>query len=112
MYSSSGIYSLKCSTCKHIYIDQTGRDIETRSKEHHRYIRNNNHKSAYGMHTLNNNHRYGPIEEILLLIVPCRKGTRMNCMEKFYIQKHQKHGSLMEEQNTYEYNSLFALIQT
>jgi hypothetical protein len=111
-YSTSGIYSLKCSTSNHIYVGQTGHNLKTRSKEHHRYIRTNNPKAAYAMHILNNNHQYGPIEETLQLITPCNKGTRMNCLENFYIQLHQKLGSLIEEQNTYEYNTLFALIQS
>jgi hypothetical protein len=33
-------------------------------------------------------------------------------MENFYIQQYQKLGSLIEEQNTYGYNTLFALIQS
>jgi hypothetical protein len=67
---------------------------------------------AYATHILNNNHQYGPIEETLQLIMPCSKGTRMNCLENLYIQKYQKLGLLMEEQNTFEYNTLFALIQS
>jgi hypothetical protein len=112
IYSNSGIYSLKCSTCNRFYIGQTGREIETRFKEHHRYIRTNNPKSAYAMHILNNDHQYGPIEDTLQLIIPCNKGTRMNCLRNLYIQQYHKLGLLMDEQNTFEHNCLFALIQS
>jgi hypothetical protein len=49
-YSASGIYSLKCSTCNHIYVGQTGSDVKTRFKARHRYIRINNPKSTYAIH--------------------------------------------------------------
>jgi hypothetical protein len=65
IYTSSGIYSLKCSTCNHFYIGQTDRDIGTRFKEHHRYVCINNPKSAFAMQSLNNNHQYNSIEESL-----------------------------------------------
>jgi len=38
----SGIYSLKCNTCNKKYVGQCGKGIETRYKEHIRYIRTNN----------------------------------------------------------------------
>jgi hypothetical protein len=110
-YSTSGTYILKCSTCNHFYIGQKSRDLKTRFKEEHRYIRTNNPKSSYAIHILNNNHQYGSVEETLQLITPRRKGTRMNCLENFYIQLHKKVGSLIEEQSTYEHNTLFDLIQ-
>ena len=42
------------------YIGQTSRDIITRFKEHCRYIKSNNPKSAHALHVLNNQHEYGP----------------------------------------------------
>jgi hypothetical protein len=111
IYTSSGIYSLKCSTCNHFYIGQTGREIGTRFKEHHHYVRTNNPKSAFAMHILNNNHQYNSIEESLQLIVPCNKGNRMNYLETLYIQQFHSLGLLMDEQCTFEHNPLFALLQ-
>ena len=55
----SGIYRLQCNTCKDVYIGQSGRDINTRYKEHIRYIRTNNPTSACATHILNNRHEYG-----------------------------------------------------
>ena len=34
----SGIYKLKCNTCNNVYVGQSGRAIDTRFKEHIRYI--------------------------------------------------------------------------
>jgi len=42
----SGIYQLKCNTCKEVYVGQSGRPITTRYKEHICYIRHNNPTSA------------------------------------------------------------------
>jgi hypothetical protein len=111
IHSSSGIYSLKCSTCNRVYVGQTGRVIRTRFKEHHCYVRTNNPKLAFATHILNNNHQYDSIEETLQLIAPCNKGNRTNHLENLYIQQYHSMGLLMEEQNTFEYNSLFVLIQ-
>jgi hypothetical protein len=35
----SGIYQLKCNTCKNAYVGQSGKPITTRYKEHLRYIK-------------------------------------------------------------------------
>jgi hypothetical protein len=74
----SGIYQLKCNTCKHSYIGQFRRPITTRYKEHLCYIKNNP-TSAYASHILNNRHEFGPTEETLKLLKPCTKGKRMSC---------------------------------
>ena len=77
----SGIYSLKCNTCNKKYVGQSGRSIDTRYKEHIRYIRTNNPQSAYATHILQNRHEYGPKNETLQLLKACNKGTQMNCWE-------------------------------
>jgi hypothetical protein len=48
-----------------------GRPINTRYKEHIRYIRQNNPVSAYAMHIFNNRHEFDPAEETLKLLKPC-----------------------------------------
>jgi hypothetical protein len=50
----SGIYQLKCNTCNNAYVGQSGRSITVRHKDHISYIRNNNPKSAYATHILDN----------------------------------------------------------
>ena len=64
-YSNSGIYSLQCNTCKRHYVGQTGRDLAARYSEHTRYIKNNDPKSAYALHILNNRHEFGPIKDTM-----------------------------------------------
>jgi len=57
--------------------------IETRHKEHTRYISTDNPISAYALHILNNRHQYGSAEETLELLKPCNKGTKINSWESF-----------------------------
>ena len=82
----SGIYKFKCNTCKNAYIEQSGKSITIRHKEHTRYIRTNNPISAYSLHILKNRHEYGTAEETLELLNPYSKGTRTNCLEALYMQ--------------------------
>jgi hypothetical protein len=49
---NSGVYKLKCNTCDKIYTGQTGRNFNTRYKEHIRDIKNNVDKSKYAAHIL------------------------------------------------------------
>ena len=41
----------------------------------------------------------------------CNKGSYMNCWEQKYIQEYHRSGKLITEQQTYEYNPLFAIAQ-
>jgi hypothetical protein len=82
----SGIYKLKCNTCNGAYVGQSGRAINVRYKEHIRYIRTNNPKSAYATHILDNRHEYGTAEDTLQLLQTCQKGTRMDFWETLYVQ--------------------------
>jgi hypothetical protein len=103
----SGIYQLKCNTCKRSYIGQSGGPITTRYKEHIRYIKNNNPTSAYATHILHNRHEFGPTEETLKLLIPCTKGTRMNCWESLFIYMHYNNNRLISEQQVTDSNPLF-----
>jgi hypothetical protein len=82
-----GIYKLKCNTRNGVYVGQSGRAINVRYKEHIRYIRTNNPKSAYVTHVLDNRHEYGTEENTLQLLQVCQKGTRMDCWEALYVQE-------------------------
>jgi hypothetical protein len=105
----SGIYQLKCNTCKNAYIGQSRRPITTRYKEHLCYIKNNNPTSAYTAHILNNRHEFGSTEETLTLLKPCIKGTRMNCWESLFMHIHYKQNILISEQQVTDTNPLFYL---
>jgi hypothetical protein len=106
------MYSIKCSTCNQLYIGQRGRDIYARFKEHVRYICTNNPKLAFAVHILKNNHQYDIMEESLWLITPCNKGNRLNLLENLHIQQFHSIGLLMDEQCTFEYNTLFSQFKT
>jgi len=107
----SGIYEVKCNTCNKKYVGQSGRPITIRHKEHIRYIRTNNTKSAYAAHILNNRHEYGTAENTLKLIHPCRKGQKMNSWENLYIQIYRQQDRLITEQQVNEPNPLYDLAQ-
>ena len=76
-----------CHTCNRTYVGQTGRKLETRYKEHIRYIKNNNEQSAFATHILCNRHEFGPIDKTMKLLHKASKGKRMNVLENYYIQR-------------------------
>ena len=108
----SGIYKLKCNTCNNNYVGQSGRSIIERHKEHIRYIRNNDPKSAYATHILDNRHEFGTSEETVKLLKSCSKGQKMNCWETLYMQIHCKLNILISEQLITEFNPLYDLAYT
>jgi hypothetical protein len=108
----SGIYQIKCTTCSKVYVGQSGRSIAIRHREHLRYIRTNNPKSAYALHILNNRHEYGSTENTMQMLKPCRKGTRMNTWENFYIEQFHGQNKLVTEQQVNEINPLFEMAIT
>jgi GIY-YIG catalytic domain. len=55
-----GIYKLTSNKCKLSYVGQAGRSLKQRYQEHIRCIKQNDPQSAYVLHILNNNHKYGP----------------------------------------------------
>jgi len=105
----TGIYQLKCNTCSHAYVGQSGRPITIRQREHLRYIRNNSSTSAYATHILDNRHEFGPAEETLKLLKPCSKDSRMDCWESLFIHLHHRHNILIDEQQANDNNPLFEL---
>jgi hypothetical protein len=104
----SGIYKLKCNICNGACVGQSGRAINVRYKEHIKYIRTNNPKSAYATHILDNRHEYGT-EDTLQLLQECQKGTRMDCWETLYIQALHQRKVLVTEQQVNDTNPLFEL---
>jgi hypothetical protein len=105
----SGIYKLECNTCHKAYVGQSGRAITVRYKEHIRYIRTNNPKSAYATHILNNRHEYGTAQNTLKLIQACQKGKKMDCWEALHIYALHQQGTLIDEQQASDANPLFQL---
>ena len=85
-------YKLVCHTCKKSHVGKTGRCLRARCKEHITYIRTNNHKSAYTIHILHNQHQYGPSNSTMDLLKHCKKGVRFNSWENYQTQEYQMKG--------------------
>jgi response regulator of citrate/malate metabolism len=96
-------------TCNKSYVGQSGRTIAVRYKEHIRYIRTNTLTSAYAIHTLNQCHDYGLLDDTLYLLKPCAKENLMNCWESFYTQQLHHLNLLIDEKQPQEPNPLYAL---
>ena len=56
-------------------------------------------------------HEFGTAETTLKLLRQCNKGSHMNCWKQKYRQEYHRSGKLITEQQTYEYNPLFAIAQ-
>jgi hypothetical protein len=67
-HNKNGIYALTCNTCKQAYIGQTSRNLRQRYQEHIRYTRNNDPQSAYALHILKIQHKYGPMNDTMTLL--------------------------------------------
>jgi hypothetical protein len=76
-----GIYRIHCNTCKRAYVRRIGPSINTRHKEHVRYIKNNNPTPAYATHILHSRHEYGTAETTLQLLKYYQKVTTMDIWE-------------------------------
>ena len=57
-HEKSGIYKITGKTCHKSYVGQTNRNLNLRYREHVRYIKNNDPRSAYALHILNCRHEY------------------------------------------------------
>jgi hypothetical protein len=84
IYNKSGMYQLKCGGCPKKYVGQTGRNFQTRYKEHIQSVRSNNSNSRYEQHLLESQHSYGPLEDTMVLHLN-KKGQLMIKWEQFHI---------------------------
>jgi hypothetical protein len=90
-------------------VGQTSRNLKQRYQEYKRYIRNNDHQSAFAQHILNNQHEYGTIEEIMEIRKPINHTSMLIPYELFFTQSHHQHDQLISEQNPGEINTLIQL---
>jgi hypothetical protein len=56
--------------------------------------------SAYTTYILHNRHEFCLADEMLKLLKPCNKGTKMNRWEALYMNMHHKQGLLIPEHVT------------
>jgi hypothetical protein len=64
---------------------QTGCKLDSRYKEHVRYITINNPQSVYSNRILSNTHENGPIVTTMTWLQPAQKGKRINTPENYYM---------------------------
>lgn len=79
--NKNGVYRWECTTCGAVYIGETGRSINQRIKEHRR-----NQNSNFGRHLITYNHDFD-IDNNVTLLHNCNKGTRLNILESYEIEK-------------------------
>jgi hypothetical protein len=84
--------------------------LQTRYKEHVRYIKGNNEQSAYAARILCNQHEFGPIDKKINILHKASKGKCMNVLENYYIQRFRLHNSIIREQTVTKINPLFKLV--
>ena len=95
--------------CFKAYVGQTSRNITQRYKEHIRYITNNDPKSAYAEHILQNRHEYGHLTDTMTLIKPVNRTNVLLPYEQLYIQKYHHKDILIPEQQCFDNNPLLQL---
>ena len=76
------------------------------------YIKHNNPQSAYALHILNKKHKYGPINDTMILLkhINKTKTTLLIQFEQLYIQSYHHNKQLTPEQHMGEHNPIYHLI--
>ena len=108
-YEKSGIYEIRCNTCHKAYVGQTSRDLKARFREHTRYIKNNDPRSAYALHILNCRHEYGNMENTMTLLKSINTPNLLLPYEQMHIQALHLNNELIPEQQPNEPNPMFQI---
>ena len=66
--SRAGVLILLSSVMVSLMLPYSCRNPKSRYQEHIRYIKNNDPRSAYALHILNNRHEYGNINDTMTLL--------------------------------------------
>ena len=88
-HEKSGIYKITCKICHKAYVGQTGRNLKSRFREHIRYSKNNDPRSAYALHIPNCRHEYGTIDDSMTLLKQISTPNLLFPYEQVYIQSFQ-----------------------
>jgi hypothetical protein len=84
-------------------------NLKPRYQQYIRYIKQNDPRSVYTPHILNNC-EYGPIDTTMTHLKQITKTSLLNPHEQFYVQSHYHHKELILEQNASESNPMYQLI--
>ena len=94
------------------YVGQTSRNLKSRFREHIRYIKSNDPRSAYALHILNCRHEYGNINNTMTLLKQINTPTLLLPYEQMYIQSFHHNNELIPEQHPNEHNTMFDLLRS
>ena len=95
-----GIYQLTCNTCNLSYVGQTSRSLSIRY----------NPQSAYGLHILQNRHKYGPMDNTMILLKHINNQNLLLPYEQYHIQALHHNRKLIPEQSPGDTNLLFQAV--
>jgi len=98
-HEKSEIYKITGKTCHKAYVGQTSRNLKSRFREHIRYIKNNDPRSAYALHILNCSHEYGNTDEAMTLLKQMNTPTLLLPYEQMYIPSFHHNNELILEQH-------------
>ena len=97
----------------HLFIwKQKGRNLKSRFREHIRYIKNNELRSAYALHILNCRHEYGNIDDTMTLLKQINTPTLLLPYEQMYIQSLHHNNELIPEQHLNDHNPMFDFLHS
>jgi len=107
-HEKSGIYKITCKTCHNAYVGQASRNLKSRFREHIRYIKNNDPRSAYALHILNCRHEHGNIANTMTLLKQINTPNLLLPYKQMY-QSFHHNNELIPEQHLNEHNPMFDL---
>jgi hypothetical protein len=111
-HEKRGIYKITCKTWHKAYVGQTGRNLKSRFREHTRYIKNNDPRSAYALHILNCRHDYGNTDDTMTLLKQINTPTLLLPHEQMYIQSFHHNNEPIPEKHLNEHNPMFDLLHS
>jgi len=91
-------------------VGQTNRNLNLRFREHVRYIKNNDPRSAYALHILNCRHEYGNINDTTTLLKQINMPSLLFPYEEMYVQIFHRNYELIPEQHPNEHNPMFEFL--
>ncbi|KAL1447597.1 hypothetical protein WDU94_009868 [Cyamophila willieti] len=104
---NSGVYQISCTECNTSYIGETGRQFNTRFKEHHADFIHERRKSLFAEHFNHTKHTYNPPTDNFKILRNENKYRKRKVLEELEISKARKNNiDLMNGMNEFKSDSL------
>ncbi|KAL1448510.1 hypothetical protein WDU94_015628, partial [Cyamophila willieti] len=87
---NSGVYQISCTECNTSYIGETGRQFNTRFKEHHADFIHERGKSLFAEHFNHTKHTYNPPTDNFKILRNENKYRKRKVLEELEISKAKK----------------------